>query len=298
MAAPALIVEATLRFLRDHEPFSRMARKDLEFIAERAQLAYFPVGTTIVNPADGMANNLYVIQRGHVARAQHGGGGRRRGPRSRRVLPGGGAGRRARPARAASTRPRTSSATSCRARTSTRFGRPQPPFEGFCAQVLAGVVHHSLGHLRQNFGQRVVEQRTLLEPLRNVVRRSPVFCETGAPIREALEAMRREHLSGIAVVDAAQRPVGIFTQTDLLSRVVLDGVDLAASIASVMTHSPGTIDEMATAQEALAQMAQLGFHQLMVTREGRLVGVVSERDLFALQRVTMRNVLQSTRARA
>ncbi len=52
---------------------------------------------------------------------------------------------------------------------------------------------------------------------------------------------------------------------------------------------------MATAQEALARMAQLGFHQLMVTREGRLVGVVSERDLFALQRVTMRNVLQSTR---
>jgi CBS domain-containing protein len=170
-----------------------------------------------------------------------------------------------------------------------------PAFEGFCTQVLAGIVHHSLGHLRQNFGQRVVEQRTLLEPLRNVVRRSPVFCETGASIREALEVMRREHLSGIAVVDAAQRPVGIFTQTDLLSRVVLEGVDLVAPIASVMTHSPGTIDEMATAQEALAQMAQLGFHQLMVTREGRLVGVVSERDLFALQRVTMRNVLQSTR---
>ena len=66
MAAPALIVESTVRFLRAHVPFSRMARKDLEFIAERAQLAYFPVGTTIVNPADGMANNLYIIQRGHV----------------------------------------------------------------------------------------------------------------------------------------------------------------------------------------------------------------------------------------
>jgi CBS domain-containing protein len=42
-------------------------------------------------------------------------------------------------------------------------------------------------------------------------------------------------------------------------------------------------------------MAQQGYHQLMVTREGQLVGVVSERDLFALQRVTMRNVLQSIR---
>ena len=62
-----------------------------------------------------------------------------------------------------------------------------------------------------------------------------------------------------------------------------------------MTHSPGVIDEMCTAQEALARIAQQGFHQLMVTRDGRLVGVVSERDLFALQRVTMRNILQSIR---
>ena len=38
MATPALIVESTLRFLREHVPFSEMARKDLEFIAARAQL--------------------------------------------------------------------------------------------------------------------------------------------------------------------------------------------------------------------------------------------------------------------
>jgi signal-transduction protein with cAMP-binding, CBS, and nucleotidyltransferase domain len=66
MAAPALIIESTLRFLREHPPFSRMARKELELIAMRAQLAYFPVGTTIVDPADGTARNLYIIQRGHV----------------------------------------------------------------------------------------------------------------------------------------------------------------------------------------------------------------------------------------
>ena len=156
-------------------------------------------------------------------------------------------------------------------------------------------MQHSLGHLRQNFSQRVVEQRTLLEPLRNVVRRTPVSCETRTPLRSALEAMHRERLGSIAVVDESRRPVGIFTLTDLLSRVVLEGVDLATPISAVMTHGPGTIDEMATAQEALAQMAQLGFHQLMVTRDGQLVGVVSERDLFALQRVTMRNILQSIR---
>ena len=294
MAAPALIVESTVRFLRAHVPFSRMARKDLEFIAERAQLAYFPVGTTIVNPADGMANNLYIIQRGHVRVHNMAvtGDDDVRGPGECfpvAALSAGSAGTR---------RFEATEDVFCYRLPRADFDalrQASPAFAEFCAQALAGIVQHSLGQLRQNFSQRAVEQRTLLEPLRNVVRRNPVFCETGTPIRTALETMRRERISSIPVVDAAQRPVGIFTQTDLLDRVVLEGVDLATPISAVMTHGPGDIDEMATAQEALAQMAQLGFHQLMVTREGRLVGVVSERDLFALQRVTMRNILQSTR---
>jgi CBS domain-containing protein len=294
MAAPALIVESTVRFLRGHVPFSRMARKDLEFLAGRAQLAYFPVGTTIVNPADGMANNLYVIQRGHVRvhNMAVAGDDEVRGPGECfpvAALAAGTAGTR---------RFEATEDVFCYRLPRDDFEalrQASPPFAEYCTQVLAGIVQHSLGHLRQNFGQRVVEQRTLLEPLRNVVRREPVFCETGTPIRAALEVMKRERLSSIAVVDAGQRPVGIFTQTDLLSRVVLEGVDLSTPIGAVMTRNPGAIDEMATAQEALAQMAQLGFHQLMVTRDGRLAGVVSERDLFVLQRVTMRNILQSTR---
>jgi len=77
--------------------------------------------------------------------------------------------------------------------------------------------------------------------------------------------------------------------------VVLAGLDLATPIAGVMTPDPPCSTELATAQEALSLMAQRGYHQVMVTRDGRLVGVVSERDLFALQRVTMRNIVQSIR---
>jgi CBS domain-containing protein len=131
--------------------------------------------------------------------------------------------------------------------------------------------------------------------LRTVVRRSPVYCEAGTSVQSALETMRRERIGTIAIVDSALRPTGIFTLTDLLERVVLPGAPLAAPVSEVMTPGPGTLDEGATAQEALALMAQRGFHHVMVTRDGRLAGVVSERDLFALQRVSMRNVLQSIR---
>ena len=295
MATPALIVESTLRFLREHVPFSAMARKDLEFIAGRAHLAYFPVGTTIVDPADGtLAKHLHIIQRGHV--------------RVRNLaVPGDdevrGAGECFPVAALAAGTPGTRrfEATEdvfCYRLTRADFDalrQESAPFAGFCTQALAGVVQHSLRQLRKNFTQRALEQQTMLEPLRTVIRRNPVSCDRGTPVRSALETMRNERIGTIAVVDSTQRPVGIFTLTDLMERVVLPGVDLATPVLAVMTPNPGTLDEMATAQEALAHMAQRGLHQIMITREGRLAGVVSERDLFGLQRVTMSNVLNAIR---
>ena len=78
-----------------------------------------------------------------------------------------------------------------------------------------------------------------------------------------------------------------------MDRVALPGVALDQPISAVMTPKPGALDELSNAQDAMALMARQGYHQLMVTREGRIVGIVSERDLFALQRVSMRNVMQS-----
>jgi CBS domain-containing protein len=294
MATPALIAESTIRFLRAHMPFSRMARGDLEFIAERVRLAYFPVGTTIVDPTAGIAECLHIIQRGHVAvrNISSGSDEEVRGlgecfPVA--ALAAGVAGAR---------RFEATEDVFCFQLTRDDFEslrlRSQA-FAEYCTSILESIVQQSLGQLRHNFSQRAVEQRTLVEPLRTLVRREPVHCETGTAVRDALVAMRHERVSSIAVVDDRQRPIGIFTLTDLLDRVVLPGLDLGTPITDVMSPGCGVLDELATAQEALSLMAQLGYHQVMVTREGRLTGVVSERDLFALQRVTMRNIVQSIR---
>jgi len=294
MATPALIAESTIRFLRPHMPFSRMSRGDLEFIAGRVKLAYFPVGTTIVDPAEGVASHMHVIQRGHVAVRNISSGAEEevRGPGECfpvAALAAGTAGAR---------RFEATEDVFCFQLAREDFESLRlrsAPFAEYCTSILESIVQQSLGQLRQNFSQRSVEQRTLLEPLRTMVRREPVHCDSGTPIREALESMRQERVASIAVVDGERRPVGIFTLTDLLDRVVLAGLDLATPIAGVMTPGPAMLDELATAQEALSLMAQRGYHQVMVTRDGRLVGVVSERDLFALQRVTMRNIVQSIR---
>ena len=292
MSTPALIAESTINFLKAHAPFTRMAAKDLLFIAEHAKLAYFPVGTTIVNPADGMARHLQIIQRGHV---------RNTNPaiQGDDVILGSGECFPVGALSADSLGTRRFEATEdvfCYQLGKDEFDtlrQMSPPFAEFCTQALASIVQQSLGQLRQHFSQRASEQQTLIQPLKALVRRAPVSCLADTTIRAALSTMSAERIGTIAVVDADMRPLGIFTLTDLMDRVALCGVELDRQIAEVMTPKPGSLDELANAQDAMAMMARQGYHQIVVTREDRLVGIVSERDLFALQRVSMRNVSQS-----
>lgn len=294
MSAPPLILDATVRFLRTHVPFSGMARKDLEFVAERVRLGYFPVGTIIVDPAGGISEFLHIIQRGHV---------RVRNPSSTLDDEVRGVGEcfPVIALSAASAGSRMFEATEdvfCLLLPRADFDELRlrsPEFAQFCTEALATVVQHSLGQLRHHFSQRAAEQQTLLEPIRALVRRDPVFCTSDTPVREALERMSAEGVRTIAVVDEARRPVGVFTLIDLMERVVLPGVPLSTRVAEVMSAGPVLVDELSTAQDGLALMASHGFHQLLVVRAGELTGIVTERDLFGLQRVSMRNVTQSIR---
>ena len=294
MSTPPLIVESTIQFLKTHLPFSRMARRDLEFIAERARLGYFPVGSTIVDPAGGIAEYLHIIQRGHV---------RVRNPNAAVDDEVRGVGEcfpvAALSAGAAGTR--TFEATEDvfalllpRADFDALRER-SPEFAQFCTEALATLVQHSLGQLRNHFSQRATDQQTLLEPLKALVRREPVYCTAEASVREALERMSEEGVRTLAVVDSQRRPLGIFTLLDLMERVVLPGVPLSTPVQQVMTTKPAVLDELSNAQEGLALMASRGFHQLLVVRGGELAGILTERDLFGLQRVTMRNITQSVR---
>ncbi len=117
-------------------------------------------------------------------------------------------------------------------------------------------------------------------------------------MREALERMSLARVGTIAVVDAARQPLGIFTLTDLMQRVSLPALPLKTPVGDVMTAAPVQVDAEVSAQEAMTLMAARDVHQLLVTRGGALCGVISERDLYALQRTSLRDVQQSLRAAA
>jgi len=73
---------------------------------------------------------------------------------------------------------------------------------------------------------------------------------------------------------------GVFSERDLMRRVVAEGRDpRSITVGDVMTPNPAAVDESATADEAIEVMHQHNCRHLPVLRAGRVVQMVSMRDL-------------------
>lgn len=127
------------------------------------------------------------------------------------------------------------------------------------------------------------EQQTLARSLRSLVRRAPIVCDERARVRSAVEQMRENEVGAIVVVDSQHRPVGIFTERDLV-RVTL-GEQLEVPVAEVMTREPLALPDHTPSYEAALLMIEHRIRHVLVTENELLIGVVSERDLFSLQRL-------------
>jgi CBS domain-containing protein len=99
-----------------------------------------------------------------------------------------------------------------------------------------------------------------------------------ATVRSAALAMRERHV-GAVLVTTDGHLAGIFTERDMVNRVVAEGRDPdRTTLVEVMTADPDTIAPTTTAIEALRRMDDGGYRHLPIVERGRLVGIVSRRD--------------------
>jgi signal-transduction protein with cAMP-binding, CBS, and nucleotidyltransferase domain len=100
-----------------------------------------------------------------------------------------------------------------------------------------------------------------------------------AVVRDAAKRMRDEKVSSL-LVEKNKELVGIITDTDVVRRAVAEGSDLMkTTVDTIMTSPIATIESLRTVQDAHDMMGDLGVRHLGVTEQGKLVGVVSVRDL-------------------
>ncbi len=102
-----------------------------------------------------------------------------------------------------------------------------------------------------------------------------------ALLPQALLEITAKRLGMTAVLDDAERLIGIFTDGDL-RRAIEQGHDIRhIKVCDVMTPNPRTIAPWQLAAEAVAMMEQHKVNQVLVLDQGKLVGALNMHDLFA-----------------
>ena len=164
------------------------------------------------------------------------------------------------------------------------------PFRDFCTRRIANLLEHSKQVIQAQFTQSSAGQQSLTSPLSAIIRRVPVTCSPQTSVREVLQQMQESRIGSMVAVDDAGRPLGILTLPDVLGRIALPQADLDQPVIDVMTTQLTTLPPHAMAHEAALVMAKQGFRHVLVVENERLIGLVSEKDLFALQRVGLRQI--------
>ena len=115
--------------------------------------------------------------------------------------------------------------------------------------------------------------------IRSVMQRRKVL--KAAPetlVSKAAGLMAAKNVGAIMVIEN-DHLVGIFTERDVVFRVVAPGLDAKATrLADVMTRAPHTVDPDKPFGYALLVMQEKGFRHLPVIEDGKPIGIVSSRS--------------------
>ena len=127
---------------------------------------------------------------------------------------------------------------------------------------------------------------------REVISASPddTIIDTAAKMVDA-------HVAALIVTDDKENLVGIVTERDMTHRVVANGLDTrTATVSEIMTENPVTLSPDDFAMEALDVMQSRHFRHLPVTEGGKVICMVSIRDLFSAVKMSLEEDIQETEA--
>ena len=291
-------IHGTMQFLQRFPPFNQMENTHLAFLVEQCQLRFYGPGDSIIRPEDGPVEHFYIVKQGRVI-----------GERTHQgasvvettfeitagecfplaALLG---------ERATRTEHLAAEDTFCLQLNKAAFIKVFALSEEFRDFALRGV-SSLLDKVNRQVQQKAVEtlgtQYSLNTRLGELAMRHPVTCSPQTALREAVRMMHEQQVGSIVIVNEHKAPLGIFTLRDL-RQVVANGIEeFDQAIDAHMTAGPFYLSPDHSAFDAAIAMTERHIAHVCLVKEQRLCGVVSERDLFSLQRVDLVHLARTIR---
>jgi CBS domain-containing protein len=105
-----------------------------------------------------------------------------------------------------------------------------------------------------------------------IMARNVVSVRPEASVAEVARMLTTNRFTGAPVVDGGGSLVGVVSESDIIGKK-------GRTVAEIMTPAVYTVDESATLGEVAEMLLTRHIRRVPVTREGRLVGLVSRSDL-------------------
>lgn len=291
-------IQGTMQFLQRFPPFNQMENAHLAYLVEQCQLRFYAADESIIKPADGPVEHFYIVKQGRVV------GERphtaKRGTETTFEITSGECFPLAAllGERATRTEHLAAEDTFCLRLPKAAFIRLFTLSDVFRDFALRGV-SSLLDQVNQQVQRKAVEtlgtQYSLNTRLGELAMRHPVVCGPETALREAVRLMHEQQVGSIVIVDPQRAPIGIFTLRDLRQVVADASADFATPIEQHMTHAPFFLSPEASAFDAAIAMTERHIAHVCLVEDKRLCGVVSERDLFSLQRVDLVHLARTIR---
>jgi CBS domain-containing protein len=285
---PSQRLRAHLRAqMQRHEPFSRLEPASMEALLDGVRESYHAPGEVILGPQAGAVERLRWVRSGAVRGT--GSGGEVFEIEAGEVFPVGAV----LAERAVTSRYEAVDDVFCLeidASVLRETARRDPTLADFLQRRMRHLLALAARATQAVTASQVLEQQSFEAPLSTLVGREPVAIGPDASLLEGLERMSRERVGSVVVVDEEGHPLGILTQQDLLGRIVLHEPAPPLSttpMRAVMSAPVLTLEVHERVADAVLAMSRHGIRHVPLTRSGRLVAVVSERDLFALQKQSL-----------
>ena len=120
-------------------------------------------------------------------------------------------------------------------------------------------------------------------PVGDIATKAVITVREDTTIRDAAQEMSKNRISCLIVMDRNELPVGIVTDRDLREKVVARGRNVDDPVEDIMTLPLIRVDVKDYCFDAVLKMIKHNIHHILVIKDGKLKGILSNHDLMLLQ---------------